>query len=90
MRISNFNVELLKSSDVHTNTFHASNQPIRPYGTRNPGFIDLGGFGILRYFIPYCPGPGKRRNLKTKTKTKVKLEVRVRKTKTKVREKTKT
>ena len=31
MTISNFDVNLLKSANVHTNTFHASNPTILPY-----------------------------------------------------------
>ena len=43
-----------KPSNVHTNTFHASNPAILPYNVQNPSVADLvWGVGILPYFIPY-------------------------------------
>ena len=46
----------LKPSNVHTNTFHASNPAMLPYNVQNPSVADLGGFGILPYCIPYIGG----------------------------------
>ena len=43
-------LDFFKSSNIHTNTFHASNRPIRPYRTKNQG---LTGFGRVRDFAVF-------------------------------------
>ena len=43
MTISNFNLNFVKSSNVHTNTFHASNRPILQYITTNASVADFRG-----------------------------------------------
>ena len=48
MTIPNFNLICLKSSNMHTNTFHASNRPIEPYMIPNPSVTDFGGSGCCR------------------------------------------
>ena len=44
--------DLLKSWNVHTNTFHASNPAIVPYNVKNQGCSRFLGFGILWYLFP--------------------------------------
>ena len=55
MTKSNLNLICLKSSNMHTNTFHASNPTILPYNIKILAFPDFyeGGFGILPYSAPY-------------------------------------
>ena len=49
--ISNFNVDFVKSSNRHTNTFHTSNPTILPYMNQNPSVADLGA-GFCRILFP--------------------------------------
>ena len=43
-------MDLLKSSNVHRNIFHASYPAIEPYTATNPGFGGFGGVGDFAVF----------------------------------------
>ena len=51
MTVANSNVHLLKSSNMHTNTFHASNRPILPYMTNKSIYRDLEGRDVAVFFL---------------------------------------
>ena len=62
--ISNFNLMFLKSSNMGTNTFHASIPTILPYNVKKYCFTLFCGVGDVALFIPYIKFPiGPKRGL---------------------------
>ena len=55
MTISNVSLDFLKSSNMHTSTFHASSPTILPYNVKTDGFSRL-PIGPLRGYLLVLQG----------------------------------